>query len=57
MHFEILVEDSSGERLLTVLLPQLLGLQGEPHTWKLHAYRGIARRDARWLASSHLCSE
>ena len=43
MHIEILVEDSSGEMLLQVLLPQLLGPQGEPHTWRLHAYKGIGR--------------
>ena len=36
MHIEILVEDSSGEKLLQVLLPQFLGPQGEPHTWRLH---------------------
>ena len=28
MHIEILVEDSSGEKLLQVLLPQLIGPQG-----------------------------
>lgn len=43
MHIEILVEDSSGEVLLQLLLPQLLGPQGEPHTWRLHAYKGIGR--------------
>ena len=43
MHIEILVEDSSGEKLLQILLPQLLGPQGEPHTWRLHAYKGIGR--------------
>lgn len=43
MHIEILVEDSSGEKLLKVLLPQLLGPQGDPHTWRLHAYKGIGR--------------
>ena len=43
MHIEILVEDSSGTKLLQVLLPQLLGPQGEPHTWRLHAYKGIGR--------------
>ncbi len=43
MHIEILVEDSSGEKLLQVLLPQLLGPQGDPHTWRLHAYKGIGR--------------
>ena len=43
MHIEILVEDSSGERLLDVLLPQFLGEQGSPHTWRVHAYKGIGR--------------
>lgn len=43
MHIEILVEDSSVEKFLQVLLPQLLGPQGEPHTWRLHAYKGIGR--------------
>ena len=41
MHIEILVEDSSGERLLDGLLPRILGPQGSPHTWRLHAYKGI----------------
>ncbi len=43
MHIELLVEDSSGEKLLQVLLPRLLGPQGNPHTWRLHAYKGIGR--------------
>jgi len=43
MHIEILAEDRSGEKLLQMLLPQLLGPQGEPHTWRLHAYKGIGR--------------
>lgn len=43
MHIEILVEDSSGERLLDCLLPQILGPQGMPHTWRLHVYKGIGR--------------
>lgn len=43
MHIEILVEDSSGARLLNILLPQLLGQQGEPHSWCLHSYKGIGR--------------
>lgn len=43
MHIEILVEDTSGEKLLQVLLPQLMGAHGEPHTWRLHAYKGIGR--------------
>jgi hypothetical protein len=43
MHLEILVEDSSGEKLLGCLLPKMIGPQGEPHTWRLHAYKGIGR--------------
>jgi hypothetical protein len=43
MHIEILVEDSSGEALLRLLLPRLLGEQERPHTWRLHSYKGIGR--------------
>ncbi|MDP2163763.1 MAG: hypothetical protein Q8K21_06030 [Hydrogenophaga sp.] len=43
MHIEVLVEDSSGEKLLAQLLPQLLGEQGAPHTWRLKAYKGVGR--------------
>ena len=43
MHIEILIEDSSGGQLLNTLLPQILGAQGQPHTWRLHAYKGIGR--------------
>jgi hypothetical protein len=43
MHIEILVEDSSGEKLLGVLLPKLLGQHGDPHSWRVHAYKGIGR--------------
>jgi len=43
MHIEILVEDSSGEKLLSALLPKLLGQHGDPHSWRVHAYKGIGR--------------
>jgi hypothetical protein len=43
MHIEILVEDASGEKLLESLLPKLFGEQGEPHTWRVHGYKGIGR--------------
>ena len=43
MHIEILVEDSSGVRLLAAVLPKLLGEQGNPHSWRVHAYKGIGR--------------
>ncbi len=41
MHIEILVEDSSGKKLLEALLPKLLGVHGEAHTWNMHSYKGI----------------
>jgi len=43
MHIEILVEDGSGEKLLDAVLPKLLGEQGNPHTWRIHSYKGIGR--------------
>lgn len=43
MHIKVLVEDSSGAKLLDSLLPKLLGGQGDPHSWDMHAYRGIGR--------------
>nr|WP_295776272.1 DUF4276 family protein [Rhodoferax sp.] len=43
MHIEVLVEDSSGEKLLAQLLPQILGEQGVAHTWRLKSYKGIGR--------------
>lgn len=43
MHIEILVEDRSGEQLLSILAPQLLGDFGEPHTWRIISYKGIGR--------------
>ncbi|MGA2119473.1 MAG: DUF4276 family protein [Bryobacteraceae bacterium] len=49
MHFEVLVEDASGELLLGSLLPKIFGKQGDRHTWRMHAYKGIGRipRDLR----------
>jgi len=32
MHIEILVEDSSGAKLLDSVLPKLLGEQAKPHS-------------------------
>lgn len=43
MHIEILVEDSSGEKLLHSLLPEILGALDEQPTWRLHSYKGIGR--------------
>lgn len=52
MHIEILVEDSSGARLVEILLPALIGPQGEPHTWRIHAYKGIGRLPAGLTAKA-----
>jgi len=43
MHIEILAEDSSGAKLLGFLVPKILGQIGEPHTWRIHDYKGIGR--------------
>jgi Domain of unknown function (DUF4276) len=43
MHIEFLVEDSSGTKLLNILLPKILGSQAFPHTWRLHEYKGLGR--------------
>ena len=43
MHIEFLVEDSSGEKMLSQILPKILGEQGAPHTWRMKAYKGIGR--------------
>ena len=41
MHLEVLIEDSSGAALLKHLLPAIIGPQGDPHTWRVHPYKGI----------------
>lgn len=38
MHFEILVEDTSGKRALDVLVPKIVG---DPHTFRVIGFRGI----------------
>jgi hypothetical protein len=40
MHFEILVEDQSGEKMLNILIPKIIGSQ---NTFKTHYYKGIGR--------------
>lgn len=46
MHIEVLVEDSSGAKLLETLLPKVIGPEGSPHTWRIHPYKGIGRLPA-----------
>lgn len=43
MHMEVLVEDGSGAKLIGTLLPKFIGPHGEPHTWRVHDYKGIGR--------------
>ena len=43
MHIELLVEASSGHRLLDILLPQILGPQGQTHSWRVTSYKGLGR--------------
>lgn len=38
MHFEILIEDKSGEAALNELVPKIIGSQ---HTFKIHSYKGV----------------
>ena len=40
MHFEILVEDQSGQKTLENIVPKMIG---EKHTYKIHWYKGIGR--------------
>ncbi len=40
MHFEILVEDQSGKKMLDILVPKIIG---EKHTFKVYSYKGIGR--------------
>lgn len=43
MHFEFLVEDSSGRRLLETIVPKILGAHTEPHTWRMIDYKGVGQ--------------
>ena len=40
MHFEILVEDQSGKKMLDCLIPKILGIND---TFTVHSYKGIGR--------------
>lgn len=52
MHIEVLVEDSSGAKLVEMLLPRVIGAQGEPHTWRVHDYGGIGRIPKKLTAAT-----
>ncbi|MHB8422844.1 MAG: DUF4276 family protein [Leptospirales bacterium] len=40
MHFEILVEDQSGKKMLDILVPKIIDNQ---NTFRVHSYKGIGR--------------
>jgi len=43
MHIEILVEDSSGAKLIESMMPQVIGAYENPHTWRIHSYKGSGK--------------
>jgi hypothetical protein len=53
MHFEILVEDQSGQHALKILVPKIIGAG---HTFRLNAYKGIGRIPKN-LNSSHQANQ
>ncbi len=42
-HIEILVEDSSGKKMLEILLEKIIGISGDKCTYRIHSYKGIGR--------------
>lgn len=59
MHFEILVEDQSGKKMLDMLVPKIIG---ESHTFSVHAYKGIGQipqklSTSRDAAKRHLLNQ
>jgi hypothetical protein len=40
MHFEILIEDPSGKRMLDILMPRIIG---NDHSFRVHPYKGVGR--------------
>ena len=49
MHFEILVEDQSGQTMLGILIPKIIG---EQHTFRFHDYRGIGHIPKNLISST-----
>ena len=43
MHFEVLVEDSSGSTALDFIMGKILGENGSDHSWEIISYKGIGR--------------
>lgn len=43
MHFEVLVEDTSGSIAVGILLEKILGPNNADHSWRMRSYRGLGR--------------
>ena len=43
MHFEILIEDASGKKLLDAILPKIFTKDYSGHTWRTISYKGVGR--------------
>ena len=43
MHFEILIEDKSGKIALESIVEKILGTNGQDHSYRIIAYKGIGR--------------
>lgn len=41
MHLELLVEGQTDLTALSIILPEILGTYGSPHTWRIHKHRGV----------------
>src|SRR3569623_831788 len=51
MHIELLVEDSSGARLIEDVIVRILGDQSAILTWRIHSYKGLGRLPKGLVAS------
>jgi hypothetical protein len=52
MHIEVLVEDASGGLLLETLLPKIIGANGQPHTWRIHPFKGKGKLPDNYSAKN-----
>ena len=53
MHFEVLVEDQSGQIALESIMEKILGPNYTEHSWNIHAYKGIGRLPSNLRGASN----
>ncbi|OIP49470.1 MAG: hypothetical protein AUK31_05785 [Fibrobacteres bacterium CG2_30_45_31] len=53
MHFEILVEDLSGKKMLEILMPKILG---NGNTYRIHSYKGCGKIPRNLKTAQDACS-